>query len=153
MYIRDRTAIFNLKKNCATSGQGCLGMPLMPGIAGIADLHRLIKLGGSEAGCYVSPVASSVLSASTCHPDLCLKQSLTLNPPNVCFSYYVKLFTLCLFCLTGCPTYVTCFAVTRWTFMLRLLVLDFDSGMWFSILEPAGIDWFVFFFMWRWDHL
>ena len=68
---------------------------------------------GSEAGCYFSPVGSSVLSASACHPDLCLKQSLTLNPPYICFSYYVELFTLCLFCPTGGPTCLTCFAVTR----------------------------------------
>ena len=30
--IRGRTAIFNLKNSCPTSGQGCLGTPLMPGV-------------------------------------------------------------------------------------------------------------------------
>ena len=52
---------------------------------------------GSEAGCYISSVGSSVLPARACHPDLFLKQPLTLNPHDVCFSYCVKLFTLCLF--------------------------------------------------------
>ena len=30
--IWGRTAIFNLKNSCPTSGQGCLGTPLMPGV-------------------------------------------------------------------------------------------------------------------------
>ena len=37
------------------------------------------------------------LPAGACHPNLCLKQPLTLNPHGICFSYYVELFTLCLF--------------------------------------------------------
>ena len=57
----------------------------------------MLTRGGSEAGCYISPVGSSVVPAGACHPDLFLKQPLTLNPHGVCFSYYVELFTLCLF--------------------------------------------------------
>ena len=79
---------------------------------------------GSDAGWYISPVGSSVLPAGACHPDLCLKQPLPLIPHGICFSYYVELFTLCLFVSDWVP-YVLDFVFhceTRLSFELQNVV-------------------------------
>ena len=96
---------------------------------------------GGGMGCYISPAGSSVLLASACHPDLFLKQSLTLNPRDVCFSSVLSCSPSAYVCPTACPTCLPCFSLRdKMIFWAECACLDSNSVMWLSIPEPIH-DW------------
>ena len=95
---------------------------------------------GGKRVYYVSPAGSSVLLASACHPDLFLKQSLTLTPPAICFSSVSSCSPSAYVCPTAHPTCLPFFSLRdRMTFWAAFACLDSDSRMWLSIPEPSTL--------------